>query len=187
MGWDSGISMGGNSFSLSRAVSVGPGHPSGGVVGHVQVLRQCLGLLGFDNLHDRPCRERAGLAEVLVQFDPLTAKHIGKANPFLRRQIKITADPKAKALSHGMEHRHPNPDFVLGVMVNGASRRFFRAAAEGDLAAPGPPPDAGLVPDEAGRGGHAAFTGAFSGMVAHDLTGQGCPADFTVFLCCPAD
>jgi hypothetical protein len=23
-----------------------------------------------------------------------------------------------------MEHRHPNPDFVLGVMVNGASRQF---------------------------------------------------------------
>jgi xylan 1,4-beta-xylosidase len=51
----------------------------------------------------------------------------------------------------------------------------------------GPPLDASLVTDTAGRGEHAAFTGAFVGMVAHDLTGQGWSADFTEFRHCPAD
>jgi xylan 1,4-beta-xylosidase len=178
--------MGGNSFCFSRAVSVGPGQPSC-VVGHVQVLRRRLGLLAFYFIHDRQGQERAGLADVFVQHDPLTAKQIEKANRFLRRQIKITADPKARALSHGMEHWHPNPDFLLAVMVNGASRQFFRAAPEGDLAALGPPLDASPVSDTAGRGEHVSFTGAFTGIVAHDLTGHGWPADFTEFRYCPAD
>ena len=86
-----------------------------------------------------------------------------------------------------MEHWHPNPDFFLAVMVNGASRQFFRAAPEGDLEALGPPLDASLVTDTAGRSEHASFTGAFVGMVAHDLTGQGWSADFTEFRYCPAD
>ena len=41
--------------------------------------------------------------------------------------------------------------------------------------------------DAAGRSEHAAFTGAFVGMVAHDLTGQGWSANFTEFRYCPAD
>ena len=72
-------------------------------------------------------------------------------------------------------------------MVNGASRQFFRAAPEDDLEALGPPLDASLMSDAAGRSEHAAFTGAFVGMVAHDLTGQGWSANFTEFRYCPAD
>jgi xylan 1,4-beta-xylosidase len=45
----------------------------------------------------------------------------------------------------------------------------------------GPTLDASLISDEGGRGEHASFTGAFVGMVAHDLTGQGWTADFLRF------
>jgi xylan 1,4-beta-xylosidase len=45
----------------------------------------------------------------------------------------------------------------------------------------GPELDATLISDEGGRGEHASFTGAFVGMVAHDLTGQGWTADFHAF------
>lgn len=45
----------------------------------------------------------------------------------------------------------------------------------------GPVLDASLVSDEGGRGEHASFTGAFIGVVAYDLTGQGWTADVTRF------
>jgi len=41
--------------------------------------------------------------------------------------------------------------------------------------------DASLLADEAGRGEHASFTGAFLGMLAFDLTGHGRHADFLHF------
>ncbi len=41
--------------------------------------------------------------------------------------------------------------------------------------------DASIVSDEGGRGEHASFTGAFVGMVAYDLPGQGWTADVTQF------
>jgi xylan 1,4-beta-xylosidase len=41
--------------------------------------------------------------------------------------------------------------------------------------------DASIVSDEAGRGEHGSFTGAFVGMVAFDTSGSGLPADFDDF------
>ncbi|MBL4892213.1 MAG: hypothetical protein JKX91_10395 [Rhizobiaceae bacterium] len=41
--------------------------------------------------------------------------------------------------------------------------------------------DASLISDEAGRGAHGSFTGAFIGMMAFDITGQKLPADFDYF------
>ncbi|MFM7444571.1 MAG: glycoside hydrolase 43 family protein, partial [Tabrizicola sp.] len=49
----------------------------------------------------------------------------------------------------------------------------------------GPELDASIVSDEGGRGEHASFTGAFVGVVAHDLTGQGWTADVTRFRYAP--
>lgn len=49
----------------------------------------------------------------------------------------------------------------------------------------GPVLDASIVSDEGGRGEHASFTGAFVGVVAHDLTGQGWTADVTRFRYVP--
>ncbi len=45
----------------------------------------------------------------------------------------------------------------------------------------GPVLDASVVSDEAGRGEHGSFTGAFVGMAAFDTSGGGLPADFSWF------
>ena len=77
----------------------------------------------------------------------------------------------------------PVPDGPLRLQVHlgGATQRFFWGQPDGPLHALGPALDARLVSDEGGRGEHASFTGAFVGMVAYDLTGQGWSADFTRF------
>lgn len=65
---------------------------------------------------------------------------------------------------------------VLGVAVDRAHQRFTVNGAE-----VGPVLDASLISDEGGKGEHASFTGAFVGVVAHDLTGQGWTADVIRF------
>jgi xylan 1,4-beta-xylosidase len=65
---------------------------------------------------------------------------------------------------------------VLGVAVDRAHQRFTVNGAE-----VGPVLDASLISDEGGKGEHASFTGAFVGVVAHDLTGRGWTADVTRF------
>lgn len=45
----------------------------------------------------------------------------------------------------------------------------------------GPVLDASLISDEAGRGEHGSFTGAFIGMAAFDVSGAAAPADFSYF------
>ena len=68
----------------------------------------------------------------------------------------------------------------LRVDVDHAEQQFYYRQA-GDWIAAGPPRDATLISDEAGRGEHASFTGAFVGMLAYDLTGQGRSARFDSF------
>jgi xylan 1,4-beta-xylosidase len=51
----------------------------------------------------------------------------------------------------------------------------------GDWRPIGPVLDASVVSDEAGRGEHGSFTGAFVGMAAFDISGSGRPADFDRF------
>ncbi len=41
--------------------------------------------------------------------------------------------------------------------------------------------DHSLISDEAGKGEHGSFTGAFVGMCCQDLSGRDCPADFDYF------
>ena len=64
----------------------------------------------------------------------------------------------------------------IDVTVDRAAQQF---AVNG--AAIGPVLDASIVSDEGGRGEHASFTGAFVGVVAYDLTGQGWTADVRRF------
>jgi xylan 1,4-beta-xylosidase len=45
----------------------------------------------------------------------------------------------------------------------------------------GPVLDASVISDEGGRGEHASFTGAFTGMAAFDTSGSAIPADFDRF------
>jgi xylan 1,4-beta-xylosidase len=46
----------------------------------------------------------------------------------------------------------------------------------------GPALDASVLSDEAGRGAHGSFTGAFVGMAAFDISGAAIPADFGYFI-----
>ncbi len=64
----------------------------------------------------------------------------------------------------------------LSVTVDGAVQQFFCGGEP-----VGPALDASVISDEGGVGEHGSFTGAFVGMVAHDLTGQGWTADFKAF------
>ncbi|NJM81415.1 MAG: glycoside hydrolase family 43 protein [Tabrizicola sp.] len=64
----------------------------------------------------------------------------------------------------------------LEVAVDGAEQRFLADGRE-----IGPVLDASIISDEGGRGEHASFTGAFVGVAAFDLTGQGWTADVTRF------
>ena len=68
----------------------------------------------------------------------------------------------------------------LAAEIDGAALQFFYRA-EADWIAIGPVLDASLISDEAGRGEHGSFTGAFIGMAAFDTSGAGRPADFSHF------
>ena len=73
---------------------------------------------------------------------------------------------------------------ALRVVVSGATQQFWWRQA-GDWQPLGPVLDASVISDEGGRGEHASFTGAFVGMVAFDLTGQGNEARFDRFSYVP--
>jgi xylan 1,4-beta-xylosidase len=74
----------------------------------------------------------------------------------------------------------PEGPITLSVRVDHARQQFYWQGA-GELQALGPELDASVISDEGGVGEHGSFTGAFVGMVAYDLTGQGWSADFTRF------
>lgn len=85
---------------------------------------------------------------------------------------------------------YPIPEFLIGdgpvhlrVEVRGARQQFYWKQT-GDWATLGPELDASVISDEGGVGEHGSFTGAFVGMVAFDITGQGMPADFASFGYC---
>ena len=59
--------------------------------------------------------------------------------------------------------------------------RFFWSEDGTDWRVIGPPLDASILSDEAGKGEGANFTGCFVGMACHDVTGFACPADFREF------
>lgn len=78
----------------------------------------------------------------------------------------------------------------LRVNVRDHELRFYwtlsnESAAEDQWQQMGPTLDASLISDEAGRGEHASFTGAFVGMLAFDTTGMAQHADFSSFDYCP--
>jgi xylan 1,4-beta-xylosidase len=69
----------------------------------------------------------------------------------------------------------------LAVEVDGARQRFFIRQGGAGWTAVGPELDASLISDEAGRGEHGSFTGAFVGMAAFDTSGRRATADFHRF------
>ena len=68
----------------------------------------------------------------------------------------------------------------LAADIDGARLQFLYRAG-GDWTPVGPVLDASLISDEAGRGEHGSFTGAFLGMLAFDTSGSALPADFSYF------
>ena len=100
--------------------------------------------------------------------------------------VSCLGDWPGEALTFGARVALPDGAIVLGVRVDGARQQFFWGQPAGGLQDIGPTLDASIISDEGGRGEHASFTGAFVGMVAHDLTGQGWSADFTGFTYTPA-
>ncbi|MBX3607459.1 MAG: glycoside hydrolase family 43 protein [Piscinibacter sp.] len=75
----------------------------------------------------------------------------------------------------------PTGPVRLGMTVDLERLQFRYAVASGDWQDIGPVLDASLISDEAGRGVHGSFTGAFVGMVACDMSGAAAPADFSGF------
>ena len=69
----------------------------------------------------------------------------------------------------------------LKVEVRTTTLVFFYAVGSDDWTQVGGVLDASLLSDECGAGEHSNFTGAFVGMSANDLSGQGMPADFSYF------
>jgi xylan 1,4-beta-xylosidase len=68
----------------------------------------------------------------------------------------------------------------LAAEIDGAKLQFFYRPDDSWLQV-GPVLDASLISDEAGRGEHGSFTGAFLGMLAFDTSGSGLAADFSYF------
>jgi len=78
----------------------------------------------------------------------------------------------------------PDGPVELRVTVRDGWQQFFWRQG-GDWQPFGPRLDALVISDEGGRGEHGSFTGAFVGMMAFDLTGQGREARFTRFRYAP--
>ncbi len=79
-----------------------------------------------------------------------------------------------------------NKPIALRVVVSEHELQFYWRLIEDPQKDPqwkkiGPILDASLLSDEAGRGEHASFTGAFVGMLAFDVSGMGKHADFAHF------
>ncbi|GAB5464235.1 glycoside hydrolase family 43 protein [Hoeflea alexandrii] len=74
----------------------------------------------------------------------------------------------------------------LAMEVGGADLQFHWRVPGTDWQAVGPVLDASVISDEGGRGEHASFTGAFTGMAAFDTSGSAISADFDRFDYNPA-
>ncbi len=95
--------------------------------------------------------------------------------------VSCLGDYLHEALSFGAECPIPDGEIRLSVQVRGARQQFFWAANGAPPSPIGAALDASIISDEGGVGEHGSFTGAFVGMFAMDLTGQGWSADFSRF------
>ena len=95
--------------------------------------------------------------------------------------VSCLGDWPGEALTFGAVVALPAGPIRLEVRVTGATQQFYWSQPGAEPVALGAVLDASLISDEGGRGEHASFTGAFVGMLAHDLTGQGWTADFASF------
>ncbi len=115
----------------------------------------------------------------LVSHDPALGRALTLAScpgDYPAGALQFPARPLPLAdgpVTIGVSVRQRRQQFYLR---QGAVRRTF-----------GPELDASVISDEGGRGEHGSFTGAFCGMFAMDITGQGRAADFSRFSYAPQD
>ncbi len=142
-------------------------------------------------------------AETRIEFDPETFQQAAGItyyyNRFKFHAFMITHDEDigGRVLTIMSSLGHPDgnltyPPFLpvalpkfgpvdLAVEANGAVLRFY-VKIKSRWVPVGGALDASVVSDEGGvRGEHGSFTGAFVGLVAFDITGQGKHADFDLF------
>ena len=91
-----------------------------------------------------------------------------------------TGPTPASASRSRRRSRCPDGPLDLAVEVDHANQQFFWRSG-GEWMPAGPALDASLISDEAGRGEHGSFTGAFVGLLAFDTSGRAATADFASF------
>lgn len=94
--------------------------------------------------------------------------------------VSCLGDWPGEVLTFGDRVALPEGAVRIEVRVFGAAQQFYWSV-DGALRPLGGSLDASIISDEGGRGEHASFTGAFVGMLAQDLTGQGWQAEFLRF------
>ena len=95
--------------------------------------------------------------------------------------VSCLGDWQGLALSYGGSVQIPEGRITLSVELRGPAQQFFWAREGMTPQKIGANLDASVISDEGGIGEHGSFTGAFVGMLAMDLTGQGWGADFLSF------
>jgi xylan 1,4-beta-xylosidase len=95
--------------------------------------------------------------------------------------VSCLGDWQNFGLTFGAQTQIPDGPITLRVAVDGPSQQFFWGQGDSADQPLGAVLDASIISDEGGRGEHASFTGAFVGMFAMDVTGQGWGADFLRF------
>lgn len=95
--------------------------------------------------------------------------------------VSCLGDHRNFALTYGAQAIIPEGGITLAVQVDGARQQFFWGTKTASFSPIGAQLDASVISDEGGVGEHGSFTGAFVGMFAMDMTGQGWGADFLRF------
>jgi len=141
-------------------------------------------------------------AETEVAFDPVTYQQTAGLTTYYNRfkfhMLLVTDEPGQGRsltivsclgdfpdgkLSFALQKpvRCPDGPIQMKVEVDRALQQFSWRRPGDEWQAIGPKLDAAVISDEGGRGGHGSFTGAFVGMFAMDMTGQGKEARFSHF------
>ena len=167
--------------------------------------RESIGSWFEQSLVARRQEHLAYRAETTLMFDPLTNQQAAGLTTYYNRTkfhallishepgvgrvlqiVSCPGDYPDGALTFGLEDPVALSDgpVNLRVDVDHATQQFFWRQ-DGDWHPIGSVLDASIISDEGGRGEHASFTGAFVGMVAMDITGQGREARFSRFAYAP--
>ncbi|KJZ20788.1 glycoside hydrolase family 43 protein [Loktanella sp. S4079] len=172
----------------------------------VLIGRESIGSWFEQSLVARRQEHHAYIAETTVEFSPDTYQQAAGLTTYYNRHkfhaalvthksgvgrvlslMSCPGDWPDAALTYPAEDvALQDGPIELRVDVNGATQQFYFKQA-GDWVAFGPGLDASVISDEGGRGEHGSFTGAFVGMVAFDITGQGKEARFDRFDYLPGE